>query len=167
MAESLDNMHRDTFLAAVSVGFLHAGSIDLADRALDSVADKTQIASCLLGFAREFWKKEERDEAIEALEESYAILKSQREAETRDSKAKFALFATIAAQFAGFGKSERAIEIAVEIPDENQSVSALSQIAQILTIQKEVDLASQEYLAAVEKFNEAKNRLLSSGFAPQ
>lgn len=140
-AEALGNVHRDNFLASISTGFLRAGSVELADRTLDSVKDKTQIATALLGFAREFWRKEEKDEALEALEEAYAILKSQHERETRDGKARYALFANIAVQFAGFEKAERGIEIAQEIADENQAMSALGQIAKILTIQKNDELA--------------------------
>jgi tetratricopeptide (TPR) repeat protein len=142
-ADVLDNTHRDNFLSGISLGFLRAGSLELADRTLDSVADKTQIASCLLGFAREFWRRGEKTEAFEALEEAYAILRSQHEAETRDSKAKFALFSAIVVQFAGFEKGERAIGIAQEIADENESMNALGQIAQILTIQKNDELARQ------------------------
>lgn len=140
-AEVLDNVHRDNFLAAVSVGFLRAGSVELADRTLDAVHDKTQIATALLGFSREFWRRDEKEDAIESLDESYAILKSQHEKETRDSKAKFALFGNIAAQFAGFEKGERAIEIAQEIEDEDQSMNALGQIARIMAIQKNDELA--------------------------
>ena len=143
LAEELDNIHRDPFLAAVAVGFLHAGSVELADRTLDSITDKTQIATCLLSFSRDSWKREEKSDAFDALEESYAILKSQHERETRDGKAKFRLFTAIAAQFAGFEKGERAIEIAQEIPDETEQVSALSQIAQIMTLQKHDELAQQ------------------------
>ncbi len=140
-AEELDNVHRDNFLAAVSQGFMRAGSLELADRALDSVRDKTQIANTLLGFAREFWKRGEAEEAIDALDESYSVLKSQHERETRDSKAKFTSFANIAIQYAGFEKGERAVGIAHEIEDEEQSVNALSQIARIMTIQKNDDEA--------------------------
>ena len=103
-AESLDNVHRDGFLASAALGFLHAGSLELAERALDLVKDKTQMATCLLGYARHFWGNDEREEAIDALEESYEILRSQHERETRSSPAKFALHAAIAAQFAGFEK---------------------------------------------------------------
>ena len=142
-ADVLDNTHRDNFLSGVSLGFLRAGSLEFADRTLDSVADKTQIASCLLGFAREFWRREEKTDALEVLEEAYAILCSQHDSETRDSKAKFALFTSIAVQFAGFEKGERAIGIAQEIADENESMNALGQIAQILTIQKNDELARQ------------------------
>ncbi len=139
-ADVLDNIHRDNFLGGVSLGFLRAGSLELADRTLDSVADKTQIAACLLGFAREFWRRDEKTEAMESLEEAYAILRSQHETETRDSKAKFALFTSIAVQFAGFEKGDRAIGIAQEIADENESMNALGQIGQILTIQKNDEL---------------------------
>jgi tetratricopeptide (TPR) repeat protein len=149
-AEKLDNVHRDSFLAFVSLGFLHAGSVELADRALDQVNDKTQIASCLLGHAREFWKREDRDTAIEALEESYAILKSQREAETRDSKARYRLFATIAAQFAGFERGERAIEIAQNIADESEQISGLTQVAEVLTFRKEDELARNALTAIAD-----------------
>lgn len=152
-AEALGNVHRDSFLAHVSLGFLHAGSIDLADRTLDAVADKTQIASVLLGFARDYWRKDEKEEAIEALEEGYAILKSQRDIETRDSKAKFALFTQFAAQFAGFEKGERAIEISEGIEEDEQKMSALLQIAQIATTQNNDELARQSLNAIPEVGN--------------
>lgn len=136
-AETLDNMHRDAFLSLAAQGFLRAGSLDLAERTLDLVADKTHMASCLLAYSREFWRKDERDDAIESLEEAYAILESQHERETRDHKAKFRLFTTIAAQFAGFEKGERAIEIAEKIQEDGERTSALTQIAAILTARRE------------------------------
>ena len=86
-SEVLDNIHRDYFFVNCALGFLYAGSLELADRTLDLVTDKTQMASALLGFARESWKKGEKDEAVETLDEAYEILKSQREIETRDSRA--------------------------------------------------------------------------------
>lgn len=149
-AEVLGNVHRDNLLAAVSVGFLRAGSLELADRALDAVRDKTQLATALLGFAREFWRKDEKTEALEALDEAYSILKSQHETETRDSKTRFARYAHIAVQFAAFEKGERAIEIAHEIVDEEQSMNALSQIARLLTVQKNEELARQALTAIPE-----------------
>jgi tetratricopeptide (TPR) repeat protein len=136
-AERLDNIHRDNLLAAVALGFLHSGSLDLAERALDLVTDKTQTATVLLGYAREYWRKEETDDAVDALDEAYQILRSQKEVETRSSQARFALMATIATQFAGFGKSERAIEIASTIEDDKQKIDALTQIAAILTQRRE------------------------------
>lgn len=142
-AVNLDNVHRDAFLANVAHGFLRAGSLDLADRALDQVADKTQISSCLVSFAQEFWRRDEKNEALEALEEAYAILKSQHEKETRDSRAKFALFASIAVQFAQFEKPERAIEIAQTNDDEQQANAALAQIAQVCAQKGNDDLMRQ------------------------
>ncbi len=155
IAEKLDNVHRDSFLATIAHGFFRAGTIDLADRTLDLVKDKTQISSCLSGFAREYWAKGEKDEAIETLEESYAILKSQHEKETRDSRAKFGLFGAIAELFAQFEKPERALEIAQKIPDETAQVSALAQIAQIFTMHGKEDFASQ----AVQAIGEDSQRL--------
>ncbi len=140
-AEEMDNVHRDTLLSFVSQGFMHAGSVDLADRTLDAVMDKTQIANTLLGFARDYWRRDEKEDALESLDEAYEILRSQKENETRDSKAKFALFGSIAAQYAAFGSGERAIEIAEGIEDDEQSMSALSQVAYIMTTRQTDDTA--------------------------
>ena len=140
-AEALDNIHRDSFMAAAAAGLFRAGSLELADRALDLVADKTQTASCLLSYAREYWRRDEKAEAMDALEEAYAILKSQRDNETRSSKARYELFTSIAAQFAGFEKGERAIEIAHAIETEAEQTSGLTQVAEILTIRKEDEQA--------------------------
>ncbi len=142
-AEAMDSVQRDGLLASVSLGFLRAGSVDLADRTLDAVADKTQMATVLLGFARDYWQRGEKDEAIEALDEANDILRSQRESETRDSKAKFALFGTIAAQYAGFQRGERAIEVAESIEDDEQVMLALGQVARILTTQGNDEQARQ------------------------
>ncbi|HEX8287150.1 MAG TPA: hypothetical protein VF556_04095 [Pyrinomonadaceae bacterium] len=149
-AEKLENVHRDNLLASVALGFLRAGSLDLADRTLDAVADKTQISACLAGFAREFWNKDERSEALDTLEEAYAVLKSQRDSETRDSRAKFSLFSSIAVDFARFEKAERALEIAQNNADESERVSALTQIAQVFTQQGKDDLGAQAINAIEE-----------------
>ena len=168
IAENLDNIQSDVFLANIAHGFFHAGNIDLADRTLDLVNDKTQISSTLAGFAKEYWLKGEKEDAVETLEESYAILKSQHEKETRDSRAKFGLFGTIAALFANYEKPERAIEIAQEIPDENEQMSALAQIAQILTLNGNDTAALQAVHAVAEDsqrlsafigISDAQNRL--------
>ena len=156
-AENLDNVHRDAFLANIAFGFLKAGSLELADRTLDLVADKTQISNSLAGFAREFWAKNERDEALEALEESYAILKSQTEKETRDSRARYALFSTIAVLFAKFERAERALETAQENEDENEQMAALAQIAQVFALGGKDDLARQ----AIRAIREDSNRMFA------
>ncbi len=156
-AEVLDNIHRDFFLVNCALGFLFAGSAELADRTLDLVTDKTQMASALLGFARDHWSKEEKTEAVETLEEAYAIVNSQRESEIRDSRARNGLLASIAAQFAGFGKTERGIEIALENQNDDEKTAALSQIAQMLVVQKQDEQARQ----TVNLIAEDSNRLLA------
>ena len=140
-AEQLDNIHRDSFIGAAVMGFLHAGSMDTADRTLDLVVDKTQMSNCLLAFSKYLWERGEKQDAMDALDESYQILKSQRESETRDSRSRFTLFGSIAAQYAGFEKGERAIEIAQEIIDDTHRIAALSQVATILTVRREDEQA--------------------------
>lgn len=149
-SEQLDNIHRDTFLAAVSVGFLRAGSQELADRTLDLVEDKTQIATCLVGHARHFWAKDQKDDAVESIEEAYTILKSQKETETRNSKEKFKLFGSIAAQFAHFDRGERALETSEEIVDETERMHSLAQIAVMFASRNEDELATQAINAIEE-----------------
>lgn len=167
-AEVLDNIHRDFFLVNCALGFLFSGSTDLADRTLDLVTDKTQMASALLGFARDQWSKDEKDTALETLDEAYAILNSQREAETRDSRARNSLLASIAVQFAGFGMTDRGVEIALENKDENEQMAALSQIAQVLVLRKEderarqtIDLVAEDSsrLLALAALSDAKQKL--------
>lgn len=140
-AEQLDNIHRDSFIAASVIGFLHAGSMDTADSTLDLVTDKTQMASCLLAFSKSLWERGEKDDALDALDESYQILRSQREMETRDRKARFALFGSIAAQYAGFGKGELATEIGSGIEDEDHRRSALTQLCTVFTFVREDEQA--------------------------
>ena len=70
-AEVLSGNHRDGLLSSISVDFLRAGSIDLADHTLDLVIDKTQIASTLTAFSNEFARKDETEDALDALEEAY------------------------------------------------------------------------------------------------
>ena len=142
-AEALDNVHRDSLLVGCAIGFLRAGSSELCDRTLDLVTDKTQMSSALLEIARDEWRCENRDDAIDTLDEAHQILKSQRDIETRDSRGRNALMTAIAVQFAGFSKPERGIEIAESNDDPDQRVSALSQIAQILTMQNAEDEARQ------------------------
>ncbi len=142
-AETIDGVHRDALLGSVALGFLEAGSLELADRALDLVEDKTQMAATLAGFSRKFWEKEERDEAVETLEEAYQILKSQRDSEIRNSRERYGLWRTIAVEFARIEKAERAIEIAQEILDENSQTNSLAQIAQVCVMQNKDELARQ------------------------
>jgi tetratricopeptide (TPR) repeat protein len=157
LAERLDNLHRDFFLVNCALGCLYAGNSDLADETLDLVSDKTQLASALLAVARESWKAGEKDAAIETLDESVAILISQSDRQIRDSRARNALHASIAAQFAGFGKTDRGVEIALENPDIAEKTAALSQIARILTVQKEDAITRQ----TINLIDEDSDRLLA------
>ncbi|MEJ7862805.1 MAG: tetratricopeptide repeat protein [Pyrinomonadaceae bacterium] len=143
IAEKVEGVHRDDLLAGISIGQLRAGSVDLADRTLDLVNDPVQTATCLVGFSRVFWEKGEREDALESLEEAYALVKSQRDRDIRDSRAHFAVWGTIAVQFAKFEKQERAIEIAQENISESERTSALAQIAQVSTLQNEDEFARQ------------------------
>ncbi len=150
LAEEMDSVNRDGFLAAATIGLKHAGSDEFAERAFDLIADKTQIATALLGISREEWRADEKDSAFESLEESLSVLRSQKDTETRDTAAKNALFGSIAIQFAGYGKDERGIEIAQDNEDDSQQLSALSQIAQIAATQKKLDIAKQALNAIFE-----------------
>lgn len=157
LAELLDNSMRDFFLGSCALGFLGAGSLELADQTLDLVTDKTQMASALVGFARESWKKDEKTEALDTLDEAYAILRSQREIEIRDSRSRNRLLTVVAVQFAGFGKTERGVELAHENPDPSEETEALTQIAQILVVQNEDELARQ----TIDEIAEDADRMFS------
>lgn len=149
-AELLSNMHRDYFLVNCALGFLYAGSEEISDRTLDLVTDKTQMALALLGIARDQWRKENKDDALDSLDEAYEILRSQRDIETRDSRARNGAMSSIAVQFAGFGKHERAIEIAQENPDPAEQMGSLTQIAKVQVSNGEDELARQTVNAIEE-----------------
>ncbi|MBK8146691.1 MAG: hypothetical protein IPN69_19720 [Acidobacteria bacterium] len=150
VVEKMDSVHREYLLSAVSLGFFNAGSIDLADRTLDLITDKTHLSATLLGFARGYWERDERIDALDALEEAYQILQSQLETETRDSRAKFQLWRSVATQFAGFEKYERAIEAAQFLPDDSEQMDALGEIAQIATLHGQDDFADQALRAIAD-----------------
>ncbi|MBK9216405.1 MAG: tetratricopeptide repeat protein [Chloracidobacterium sp.] len=156
-AEVLDNVHREFFLVNCALGFLYADDHDRCDRALDLVTDKTQMASALLAIARDEWEKGAKDDAVDSLDEAYEILRSQRDIETRDSRARNSLMGSIGVQFAGFGKTERGVQIADENQDPAETSKALTQIARILTVQNEPDLARQ----TVESIEEDADRLFA------
>lgn len=142
-AEKLEGVHRNSLLSQISVGFLQAGSVDLADRALDLVNDKTIIAATLTHYAEDFYEKGEQAEAIEILEEAYAILKSQHDRDVRNSKEKFSTANSIAVQLASCGKPERAIEVALENPADDERFSALARIAHYCATENNDNLAKR------------------------
>lgn len=149
-AETLDNQHRDLFLTNIALGFLRAGTLELADRTLDLITDNAQTASTLLGYSRHFQARNEPEEAAETLEEAYAILKSQKDRDVRDSRARYNLWATIAVEFARIEKADRAVEIAQEIIDETAQTTALSNIAQVCAMQSKDESARQSLNAIAD-----------------
>ena len=165
-AELIENVHKDKLLVMCSIGLLHAGNEELADDTLDLVRDKTQLASALLAFARDSWRREEKDEALDTLEEALAILNSQKESETRDSRTRNSIMAAIAAQFAVFENGERAAEVAQSNPDPRENWSALSQIAQILTLQKR-DEAARDTIELIDDDSSRVSALIMMSDAKQ
>jgi tetratricopeptide (TPR) repeat protein len=163
-AESVTNQHRDFFLVNAALGFLNAGSSELADRTLDLVTDKTQMASAMLGYARHYFEADDKPAAEDALEEGYLILKSQRENEIRDSRSRNALYSTIATQFVAFDKTQRGVEAALENPDPAQRTKTLAQIAQILTMRGD-DSQARDTLGMIEDDSERLYALISMAAA--
>lgn len=156
LSEMLNSVQKDSFLSQISQEFMKAGSIDLADRTLDLVEDKYEVAHALVGYADTYWANKEEGEALEALNEAYEILKSQRDTETRNSKAKFNLFGLIAIRFAEYGELERAIEIANENPYDEIRSGSLTQVAIICEQKNNDDLAHQ----AVGDINDVSEKTL-------
>lgn len=154
-AEKLEGIHQNSLLSQISVGFLQAGSIDLADRALDLVSDKTVVAATLTHYAEDFYKKGEQAEAVEILEEAYAILKSQHDRDVRNSREKFSTANSIAVQLASCGNPERAIEVALENPADDERFSALAQIAYICAENGKSDSARR----AIDEITDEGKRL--------
>lgn len=152
--------HRDLFLSNCAIGFRTAGSVELAEETIEMLGDKTHIAATLLGFARESWRADDKETAVEDLDEAFEILKDQHERETRDSKTRNALMASIAAQFAGFGKAEKAIEVAEANDSDEQKVAALTQIAKVLDVKKETATAD-EATALIAEPSERTTALVS------
>lgn len=143
VGEKLEGVRKDNLLSQISLGFLQAGSISLADSTLDLVEDKTEIARTLVGYSKDYYEKGEESEAIEILDEAYQILKSQKETETRNSKAKFDLFGAIAVNLANAKEFEKAIDIALENPYQEIRNITLSQIAQICVLKEQEQFAKQ------------------------
>jgi tetratricopeptide (TPR) repeat protein len=156
-AEKLEGIDRESLLSIIALGFLNAGSLELADRTLDLISDKIIIASTLISFARYFYENGESTEALDALEEAYQIQKSASAKEIRSTKEVFQLLSFIAVEFAKFGKGERAIEIAQQIGDENEQFKALSQIAQVFALQNKNEMVDQ----AIKAINQEDGKLFA------
>jgi hypothetical protein len=142
-AEQLDNIHREYFLAACAIGLMRSGDEDKAEETLDLITDKTQMATALYSRSREEWRRDDKQAAVESLDEAYDILKSQHERETRDTRAKNLLMSRIAVQYAAFGNAEKAVEIAEEHTDIDEQISALSQVASVQAVRGELEAVRQ------------------------
>jgi tetratricopeptide (TPR) repeat protein len=137
----LDNVHREGFLVAAAIGLLKCGEVEAADEVLDKVEDKTEIAGCLSGFSRFFQQNDEMEDAVEAIEEAFAMLKSQTEYEIRDTKARNLMLANVAIQFQRVGLNQRAVEIAHQNEDGRRRNEALTSIGQLLVMDGKADEA--------------------------
>ena len=143
LSAALEPRFRDQILTQISGVYAHAANFEAAEKVLEPVADQQQSAVAHVAIALEHYAAGDAERAAQSLEESYAILKSQREREIRDSRARFSLFATIAVRLAQFGKPERGIEIAVENPIDEMRGTALGQIAAICAANGNDGLANQ------------------------
>lgn len=149
-AEVLQSSHREGFLSTISLDFLRAENLDLADLTLDLIKDKTQIAATLTAFAAEFERQGEKDEALATLAEAHTILKSQKDKEIQDSRSRFSLFSSIAVRFARLGQIERALETALENPVADEHQNALLQIAVVCADQENDDAVQQSIKAIAD-----------------
>jgi tetratricopeptide (TPR) repeat protein len=129
--------HRDYCLSTAAVGQLIAGDADGADATLELMRDKTHASSTLLGFAKEYRKRGDAEAARDELEESLAILRSQKDSEVRDSRALYALQRLIAVEYAESNSLERSLEVAQQIVDPSEKTTALQHIAQTLVVKGE------------------------------
>ncbi|MCS6875162.1 MAG: hypothetical protein RML33_10855 [Acidobacteriota bacterium] len=142
-AEKLDDLDRENLLSSISVAFLKNGSIELADEALDFIEDKTLIASTLVGFSDVFLKNQENTEAAEALEEALQILRSQTESEIRSTLMRNHALTLVAVRFANLTEIEKAILAAETINDDQEQKAAFSEMAKVLALRQEDELAEQ------------------------
>src|SRR5512141_2455641 len=144
-AEQADTLvsHRDFFLGNAALGLMHAGSEESSDEGVSMLGDKTQAASCLLAFSKEYRKRGDDEDAVGELEEAYAILRSQKDSEVRDSRSRFAVHRMIAVEFGESGMPARAMAVAQEMPDEGEKTTALSHLAQVFSMAGSDDLARQ------------------------
>jgi tetratricopeptide (TPR) repeat protein len=140
-AAKLESTRRDGFLVEASTGLLKCGEVEAADEVLDKIEDKAEIARCLYGFSRALQLEDEIEEAADAIEEAFAMLKSQTEYEIRDTAARNRMFATVAIQFQRVGQTDKAIIIANENQDGTRRNEALTSIAQLLLMDGNTDLA--------------------------
>ncbi len=127
-AEELDSVSKDHYLSKVSLAFMQVGSVDLADLSLDGVVDQVKIATCLAGFARTYLNEGEQEDAVDALVEAIAVLKSQPEREIRDSNERMEAFRSIAITFGLSGDYGRANEVLDDLHDPRMNMETRVQL---------------------------------------
>ena len=143
LAETLDRRFRDSVLVQIALLYARLGDFVGAEQTLKPIEDLQQTAAAHHGIALEHHADNDNEHALGSLAEAYAVLKSQPEKLIRDSAARFNLFAAIAIRFADFGKPERALEIALENPDDEARSAALSSIAAVAAANDRDDTARQ------------------------
>lgn len=153
-AETVESREwREYWLMQIAHMFFQADSRDLAEHTLDLIQDKYFFALTLKRFAemkRPAGGAGGVDEALEDLEEAYALIASQKSSEIRDSKARFELFTALAADIAACGKPERAMEIAALIEFDDARNRAYQSIAVVCAAQDN-EAASAQALRAIEE----------------
>ena len=127
--EEFDAARLDNWLMTLAASFLAAGSVELADRVLDLITDNVQMAQALLEFSEYYLQQDLPNDALEACEEAYQILRSQKDNQVRDSQTRFTVYANVAAQFAALDKFDRALEAAQENRSDEMQARALRVIA--------------------------------------
>lgn len=150
-AENLERRFRDGAFVQIALLFARLGNFAQAESTLKPIKDQQQIAEGHVGIAIEYFSIENHEAALSHLAEAYDVLKSQPAREVRDSAARFNLFATIAIRFAQFGNPERALEIALENPDEDARRAALQTIAAVAVDADKNELA-QNALNAIDDY---------------
>lgn len=144
LAETLEPNFRAPALAQIAALFARSKDFASGERILSAIESLQQTAIARISFADEFYKADATDRAVSNLEEALVLLKTQiaRFIDSR-SNAQFDLWATIAVRFAQFGKFERSLEVALEIPHEAAQAAALTNLAVIFQTGGREELARQ------------------------
>jgi hypothetical protein len=151
-AEVLEHRHwRDHWLSQIAQLYFRADSSELADRTLDMIEDKYFFALCLKHIAERKYAAGQTAEALEDLEEGWALLIAQKYNEIRDSHGRYDLLGGIAIDFAHYGEGERAIQAAQQIDLDNIRNRALQGIAGASILLENEPAADQAFRAIDEE----------------
>ncbi len=158
LAETLEPNFRAPALAQTAALFARANDFAAGERILETIESLHQAAVARVSFSEEFYAANEIDKAVSNLEEALVLLKTNiaRFIDSR-SNAQFALWANIAMNLAQFGRSERGLEVALEIPLEAAQASALTNLAVTFQTNGREELARQ----ALGEFQTAADRIFA------